>query len=259
MDFQLGQDWQLSPLKGDTGKAYVGLKNNAKVFVKRNTTPMLAALAKEGITPKLVWTKRTGNGDTFSAQEWLEGQLISPEEIGMRNDVVDVLYQLHHSKTLIQMLEKIGGETVTPKEMLQQYQAVLPQPVETNQFLGLVFRYLKDNVPEFVEADKAVVHGDVNYRNWLVCRHYLYLVDWDSIMFSDPCVDLGTFLGHYRPKSAWKNWLLSYGMMPSQENLDKVYWYALFSLLQEVKKYYHRGEYTRMNEVILQLKRVFSE
>ena len=34
MEFQLGQDWQLSPLKGDTGKAYVGLKNNAKVLVR---------------------------------------------------------------------------------------------------------------------------------------------------------------------------------------------------------------------------------
>lgn len=259
MEFQLGQDWQLSPIKGDTGKAYLGLKDDAKVFVKRNTTPMLAALSKEGITPKLIWTKRTGNGDTFSAQEWLEGQMISPEEIGQRNDVVDVLYQLHHSKTLIQMLEKIGGEVVTPQMMLDEYQMVLPHPVETNRFLQLVFHYLKHNVPAFTEKDKAVVHGDVNYRNWLVCRHYLYLVDWDSIMFSDPCVDVGTFLGHYRPKSSWSSWLLSYGMMPSAENLEKVYWYALFSLLQEIKKYYNRGDFDRMNEVITQLKRVFSD
>ena len=91
MDIRLDQDWRLRPIKGDTGKAYIGLKDNDKVFIKRNTTPMLAALSKEGITPKLVWTKRTGNGDTLSAQEWLDGRVLDPEEICQRNDVIDVL------------------------------------------------------------------------------------------------------------------------------------------------------------------------
>ncbi len=255
MEFLLGQDWMLSPIKGDTGKAYIGMRDNAKVFVKRNTTPMLAALSKEGITPKLIWTKRTGNGDTFTAQEWLEGQRISPEEIGSRNDVVDVLYQLHHSKVLMQMLERVGGHVVTPQQMLNEYSAALPHPVETNRFLQLVYHYLKSNVPT---CQKAVVHGDVNYRNWLVCRNYLYLVDWDSIMFSDPCVDIGTFLGHYLPRSSWGHWLMSYGLMPDNENLEEVYWYALLSLLQEVKKYYNRGEFERMDAIILKMKLVFS-
>ncbi len=78
--------------KGDTGKTYIGMRDEDKVFIKRNTTPMLAALSREGITPKLVWTKRMGNGDTLTAQEWLEGRLLTPNEIGQRNDVIDVLY-----------------------------------------------------------------------------------------------------------------------------------------------------------------------
>ncbi|MDN6127307.1 MAG: aminoglycoside phosphotransferase, partial [Tetragenococcus halophilus] len=82
MNMRMDNDWQLRPIKGDTGKAYIGLKEQDKIFIKRNTTPMLAALSKEGITPKLIWTKRTGDGDTLSAQEWLEGQLLDPEEIG---------------------------------------------------------------------------------------------------------------------------------------------------------------------------------
>ena len=83
---------------------------------------MLAALSKEGITPKLVWTKRTGNGDTLSAQEWLDGRVLDPEEIGQRNDVIDVLYHLHHSKTLAKMLSKIGGQVMTPEKMLVEYE-----------------------------------------------------------------------------------------------------------------------------------------
>jgi thiamine kinase-like enzyme len=259
MDIRLDQDWHLRPIKGDTGKAYIGLKDNDKVFIKRNTTPMLAALSKEGITPKLVWTKRTGNGDTLSAQEWLDGRVLDPEEIGQRNDVIDVLYHLHHSKTLSKMLSKIGGQVMTPKRMLLDYEDNLPKAVIQNRFIAIVYRYLRENIPEFNEQKATVVHGDVNYRNWLVCQNYLYLVDWDSIMFADPAMDIGTILGHYVPLSSWSHWLVRYGIHGSSEAIEKVYWYALLSMLQEVKKYYHQGDYKAMNAEILQLKRIYSE
>ena len=64
-----------------------------------------------------------------------------------------------------------------------------------NRFIAIVYRYLRENIPEFQEQKASVVHGDVNYRNWLVCQNYLYLVDWDSIMFADPAMDIGTILG----------------------------------------------------------------
>ncbi|MGX7196785.1 phosphotransferase family protein [Enterococcus olivae] len=258
MAIRLDNDWDLHPIKGDTGKAYIGLKAEDKVFIKRNTTPMLAALSKEGITPKLIWTKRTGNGDTLTAQEWLEGRLLDPEEIGQRNDVIDVLYHLHHSQSLKDMLQKMGGILMTPQKMLQEYETDLPKSVAQNQFLSMVHYYLVQNIPNFKESDKTVVHGDVNYRNWLVCRNYLYLVDWDSVMFADPAVDIGTILGHYLPISSWNHWLMSYGIHGNSENMEKIYWYALLSMLQEVKKYYKRNQFKKMNQEILQLKRIYT-
>ncbi|GGI66114.1 MULTISPECIES: phosphotransferase family protein [Enterococcus] len=257
MDLRLDSEWKIRPIKGDTGKTYLGLKAEEKVFIKRNTTPMLAALSKEGITPKLVWTKRTGNGDVLSAQEWLEGRILSPEEIGARNDVIDVLYHLHHSYSLKNMLEKMGGQTYTPQKMLQEYMTDLPKMLEDNQFLALVQNYLANHIPHFQIKDKAVIHGDVNCRNWLVCNHYLYLVDWDSVMFGDPFVDIGSILGHYVPTSNWGQWLISYGIHPDSETLEKTYWYALLSMLQEIKKYYSKGQFQKMNQEILQLKRIY--
>lgn len=53
----------------------------------------------------MIWTKRTANGDVLTAQEWLEGRLLHADEIGKRNDVIDVLYQLHHSNLLKDMLK----------------------------------------------------------------------------------------------------------------------------------------------------------
>jgi len=165
---------------------------------------------------------------------------------------------LHHSQSLKEMLQKMGGIVRTPQKMLQEYEAELPKSVAQNQFLSMVHYYLTQNVPKFKEIDKTVVHGDVNYQNWLVCRNYLYLVDWDSVMFADPAVDIGTILGHYLPISSWNHWLMSYGIQGSSENLEKVYWYALLSMLQEVKKYYNRNEFKKMNQEILQLKRIYT-
>ena len=90
-----------------------------------------------------MWTKRTGNGDTLSAQEWLDGRVLDPEEIGQRNDVIDVLYHLHHSKTLAKMLSKIGGQVMTPEKMLVEYEENLPKAVVQNRFIAIVYRYLE--------------------------------------------------------------------------------------------------------------------
>lgn len=53
MEFRLDREWRLRPIRGDTRKAYIDMRNEDKVFTKRNTTPMLAALSREGVTPRL--------------------------------------------------------------------------------------------------------------------------------------------------------------------------------------------------------------
>lgn len=259
MEFQLDSEWRLRPIKGETGKTYIGLRNEDRVFVKRNTTPMLAALSREGITPKLVWTKRTGNGDTLTAQEWLDGRLLKPEEIEERNDVIDVLYHLHHSDSLKKMLQRLGGQIQTPQKMLADYESSLPQLLKENSFLQLVHHYLRENIPVYPTQNYTVVHGDVNHRNWLVSQHYLYLVDWDSVVFADPAFDIGTILGHYVPLSSWGKWLMRYGWQPTDENVGRIYWYALMNLLLEIQRNYLKQDSQRVNKEILQLKRIFTD
>ena len=46
------EEWDMHPLDGNTGQAYLGISKNEKVFFKRNTSPFIAALAAEGITPR---------------------------------------------------------------------------------------------------------------------------------------------------------------------------------------------------------------
>lgn len=258
MDFQLDRGWTMSPVRGATGKTYIGIKEDHRIFIKQNTTPMLAALSREGITPKLVWTKRTGTGDILTAQEWLDGQELSPEEIGSRNDVIDVLYHLHHSQSLKVMLKRVGGQMMTSEQLLADFEDNLPAQFETMKFLRSVHFYLRSYLPAFHQGQACVVHGDVNHRNWLVCRHYLYLVDWDSIMFADAALDIGTILGHYVPLSRWGKWLISYGMQVSDELLERVHWYAALSVAKEIKRLMQQQDERRVKKEILTLKRFFS-
>jgi Predicted choline kinase involved in LPS biosynthesis len=219
---------------------------------------LLAALSREGITPKLVWTKRTGNGDVLTAQEWLDGRLLSPQEIGQRSDVIHLLYQMHHSLSLKNMLEKIGGQEVLPIDLLTQYMVNLPNEVKQNHYLAKVFRFLEDHIPPYHSGEFSVVHGDVTHRNWLQSEQGLYLVDWDSVMLADPAVDLGILLGHYVEFDQWPQWLTAYGMRPTQENIDRIFWYATINFLQEIVRQYRRGDSKNMNKEILLLKRTFT-
>jgi hypothetical protein len=51
---------------------------------------------------------------------------------------------------------------------------------------------------------------------------------------------------------------MSYGIHGNSENMEKIYWYALLSMLQEVKKYHKRNALKEMNQEILQLKRIYT-
>lgn len=257
MEFQLDREWRLQPIKGATGQTYMGRRATERVFIKRNTSPLLAALSKEGIAPKLVWTKRTVNGDILTAQEWLDGYLLTADEIGSRNDVMDVLYHLHHSNRLKNMLEKIGGQVFTPRDLIQHYDKNLPLEIRNNVYLSKVIDYLSSHLPDFPLQKYSVVHGDVNHRNWIISSNYLYLVDWDSVMISDPALDIGMLLGHYVPREAWKQWLYAYGLYPSDEALKRIYWYVLFGCLQEILRYHESGERIEMNIEMLKLKQIF--
>ena len=141
--------------------------------------------------------------------------------------------------------------------MLQNYCEKLPKEIAQNSFLQMVIRYLHEHIPLFDVRDACVVHGDVNYKNWIVCQNYLYLVDWDSIMFADPAVDIATILGSYVPVASWSAWLLSYGIEPESDYMEKIYWYALLSILQEIKKNVLKSDYRQTNREIIQLKRLY--
>lgn len=99
MDLRLNDGWQIRPIGGSTGMAYMGVKEQQKLFIKRNTSPFLAALSLEEITPRLVWTKHISTGDTLTAQEWLNGRCLDKSEMAQKS-VAGLLAKVHRSALL---------------------------------------------------------------------------------------------------------------------------------------------------------------
>ena len=207
MDFDLENGWRILPIDGDTGTAYMGIRQQEKLFLKRNTSPFLAALSIEGITPRLVWTKRMTTGDTLTAQEWLNGRCLHKAE--MDSEAVSaLLYRLHHSALLKRMLKQVGGQVVTPEELLQRYFRGLPQDLRHHPLLKTVANRLRAKQPQVKRSNYEVCHGDLNHKNWLLSdQGNLFLVDWESAVIADPAYDLSMLMCQYVPRKNWQQCL----------------------------------------------------
>lgn len=254
MELERETGWQLHPIGGDTGHAYMGIKDEEKLFLKRNSSPFLAALSLEGISPRLIWTKRIGNGDVLTAQEWCNGRNLEKEEMqGPR--VAQILKKVHHSASLKRMLQRVGGSHISPNDLVLQYKMGLSLDLQQHPQLKEAFDLLT-GIQQIVidEAELCVCHGDVSRKNWLLSEDdQLYLVDWDSAVIADPAFDIGQLFSQYVPQTNWKNWLEQYGKEKNQVFEQRILWYAVMTLLMDVKLRHKKGQLNKMNESILKI------
>lgn len=253
MELERETGWQLHPLGGNTGQAYMGIRNEEKLFLKRNSSPFLAALSVEGITPRLVWTKRIGNGDVLTAQEWCNGRTLNKDDMKSAR-VAQLFAKIHTSETLKRMLQRVGGIVYYPEDMLSQYVSELPFELLEQELLYRVIETLKKTVPYTPNENLTVCHGDVYRKNWLLSdTNHLYVVDWDSAMIADPIYDLAMLLSKYVPEEEWGEWLSSYGVEHTMELDKRLKWYAVLIDLQFISELHKDSRYQRMNEILHQL------
>lgn len=257
MEQNMDAGWELHPIGGDTGQAYMAVRPNERIFLKRNSSPFLAVLSSEGIAPKLIWTKRAGNGDVLTAQEWLSGRSLTAKEMSS-TEVIDLLKKIHHSPNLLQMFQKIQGEEYTAQHFIDDYLMNLQSGLQTHQFLGEVLAYLQATVPLVSEASKTVCHGDLDRRNFMLSDEgRLYLIDWEMVKLADVVSDLTMILIQYIPVHEWRAWLEQYGFKLSSNLYQRIEWYALMNCLNIIKKSHFEGRYYEMNEKILLVKSIY--
>lgn len=249
------KDLTLKPLKGKSGQAFMGeYPNGERIFVKLNTTPILAALAKDQIAPQLLWAKRTAGGDMMSAQEWLDGRMLDKADMNSKQ-IVQILLQLHKSKSLVNQLLQLNYNVENPFDLLQDWENNAPLQLRENSYLQSIIAELKRSLPDFKPELATIVHGDVCHNNWVVTTSgMVYLVDWDTVRLTDRMYDVAHILSHYIPNTRWDEWLTYYGYKINDLVKQKLYWYGQLSYLKQILAFYERRDMERVNQEIYKLR-----
>ncbi|HEY9577377.1 MAG TPA: phosphotransferase family protein [Pseudobacillus sp.] len=235
MEHLLGQDWEITPAGGATGKAYAAKHGGQQLFLKRNSSPFLAVLSVEGIVPKLIWTKRLENGDVITAQHWLKGRELAPMEMG-ESRVARLMSKIHSSQPLLSMLEKLGKEPVEPEMIITEIERQLDEETKSHEDVQKALRFLQSRLSEVGHGEYVVCHGDINHNNWLLSdEDELYLIDWDGALIADPAVDLGMMLYTYIEESQWESWLAQYGLVYTPHLALRMKWYVLAQTLLSIQ------------------------
>ena len=245
----------LTPVPGKSGKAFMGTyQDGGRVFVKMNTTPILAGLAREQIAPQLLWSRRLPDGNVMSAQEWLNGHILAPHEMS-KKQIVSILARLHRSRPLMTQLKKLGHKMERPQDLLTSWYETASNQLRRNSYLQSVVSELRQDLPEFKEEHATIVHGDVRHSNWVeTTSGMIYLVDWDSVRLTDRMLDVAHVLSHYIPDARWQDWLVYYGYKYNDKVLDKLYWYSQYSYLCQITKYYENKDLENVNREISALR-----
>jgi thiamine kinase-like enzyme len=246
----LGQEWEIVPAGGATGEAFYAQFNEQKLFLKRNSSPFLAVLSAEGLVPKLIWTKRLETGDVITAQQWLNGRELKPNEMNDEK-VAKLLRKIHRSEPLKGMLSKLGKQPLMPETYLKMVQGGLDNELMQIPSVKKSVEFLAREV-QHLNCDKFVVcHGDVNHNNWLLGENnQLYLIDWDSAMIGDPAIDLGLLLYWYIPEEKWKDWLKIYGVDDSDDLKLRMKWYVLAHTLVSIHWHKQKARFSEMKRWI---------
>ncbi|QGX46456.1 phosphotransferase [Streptococcus equinus] len=250
------QELTMTPLRGKSGKAFIGqYPNGEKIFIKFNTTPILPALAKEQIAPQLLWVRRTGNGDTMSAQEWLDGRILTKEDMGSKQ-IVHILLRLHKSRPLVNQLLQLNYKIENPYDLLVDWEKNAPLQIRENTYLQSIVKELKRSLPEFRSEVATIVHGDIKHSNWVITTSgMIYLVDWDSVRLTDRMYDVAFLLSHYIPYTRWGEWLNYYGYKDNEKVRSKVAWYGQFSYLSQILKCFDKRDMEHVNQEIYGLRK----
>lgn len=248
----LDKEWLIKPAGGLTGDAFIAKKGDKRLFLKRNSAPFLAVLSAQGIVPKLIWTKRMENGDVITAQEWLEGRKLRPDEMKSKQ-VVSILRKIHQSSELLHMLMRLGNRLTTPaedyKQLILQF-AKSPLKAE-HETIDQSLTYLKQLLPSTQGHEQVVCHCDLNHNNIIKTKDdKLYLIDWDNAKISDPFIDYGPILKWYVPESDWDEWLSQNEISKDDKSIARMHWYLLLNTLYYAHWHQERGENDKVLEQI---------
>lgn len=236
---------------------YYFSKDSDKYFIKKNATPLIAALSAERIVPKLKWTRRLSNGDVIIAQDFEYGRTLLTEDMKDKR-IPQMLKKVHNSEKLKKIMDLQGYNGETAKSSFQNLSHILSSDLLKNKDITNAYSYLEKNIPR--NDVFAPCHADLHKDNWLLSdKGTLFLVDWEDAILGDPAIDISFILYKYIPQEDWDEWLKIYGVKADIHYRQKLKWYIVLQSLIMITWYYEKCQLSKMNEWLLFLNKVFIE
>jgi thiamine kinase-like enzyme len=81
----------------------------------------------------------------------------------------------------------------------------------------------------------------------------LYIVDWDTAVLMDYLFDIGQLFARYIDKNDWEKWATKNKLHYTDNEKNRILWYAVINLLLDIKYAHRKARYREMNELILKL------
>lgn len=254
----IGEGWEFASAGGLTGNAYIAKRDDERLFLKRNSSPFLAVLSAEGIVPQLIWTKRIKNGDVITAQKWLDGRELYPQEM-QEAKVAKKLRQIHQSSELLHMLMRLGIEPTSPLTNFKSTSKKITecQLQQKHRVIDDSIQFLQTFLPDVIGYEQVVCHADITHNNMMFSKDgSLYIVDWDQAMIADPAIDFGAILHYYVPENNWEQWLTHYGLKKDESLIKRMYWYLIEKTLSYILWHMDREEFDKVKECLIDLKQL---
>lgn len=248
-------NFELQPIEG-SASSFVGHVGSTQVFVKKNGSPLLPSLSTEGISPKILWIRNTPEGDTLTAQSWIEGHTLRTDEMA-EPQVGKILEHLHNSRALRDSLSTFDRSVARPAELLNAL-LVDGSPVSRNNYLRQIADDMLQTVPALNNLTIVVVHGNVAPESWLKDEKTgrVYLTNWDQVSLGDSFYDTAFLLSHYIARRDWGEWLAQTGYdVKDILVLAKIKWYGRLSFLKQINRYLLEGNTFAANAEILALRK----
>lgn len=226
-------DWLITkPQYGLSKESYIAKQKNRKLFIKFDVNaPALTRLSNIQVTPPIVAQEKF-HGRDYVIQEFLEG--IHPDRTWFKDHIpqlVDFLRTYHSDRPLSRLLSgnsKFNFQKHT-SELIKQLNRQIKE-VGYTQLQSLAFRKalvkFKNQKGNLTPVTPEPIHADPNYKNFLISKDKIYLIDWDDILLSDPLRDIGLILWWYLPKNKWMEFFNLINIVADESIFNRLYWWV---------------------------------
>ena len=201
-------DWNFSLPHGNGKESYFVQGNGQQYFVKIDVqTERYLAMAEIGLTPPVIFHGQLEDGETVIVQSFIEGREPSRKDYHERmNDVAEVIYKLHNSPQLKEVLEVVSSDFYKDAGLLaldrihQKWERYKAQVPSATGFVDASLGQLERQVYQFTGEGLVASHGDICNANWIFASDgKIYIFDFDMMKMDDSALDMGALLWWYYP------------------------------------------------------------